>query len=95
MRVPAPLHFAKGTDFKNGTTAGDDGGDLPDSVLKRKLRRVEFETPPNGGSETLALIAKKGALLSKGEVALPPTFKVALTDVNGDVTKLQVPGTPG
>ncbi len=86
FKVPKSLRFADGQAFTNGTSATDDSGELDDDVLDRRARAVTVETP-SAGTDLLKIMSAKGALQPTGKGGAK-TFKIKITDVDGDVTKL-------
>ncbi len=86
FKVPKSLRFTNGAVFESGTSARDDSGELDDDVLQRTARSVTVETP-SAGTDLLKIMSSKGALAPTGKGG-SNTFKIKITDVDGDVTKL-------
>ena len=86
FKVPKRLRFTSGAVFENGTSASDDSGPLDDDVLQRTARSVTVETP-SAGTDLLKIMSSKGALAPTGKAG-SNAFKIKITDVDGDVTKL-------
>ena len=55
-------------------------------MLDRRARAVTVETP-SAGTDLLKIMSAKGALQPTGKGGAK-TFKIKITDVDGDVTKL-------
>ncbi len=91
LRLPKQLRFASGGEFQAGAGATDDGGRLPKSAIDHTARSLTVRASAAGGTERFTARISGRALDRAAH--LPGTFRfpIAITDVDGDVTRLSAP----
>jgi hypothetical protein len=93
LRLPQQLRFAGGNAFAAGASARDDGGRLPKSAIGHTSRKLMVRTAASGGTEELSARVEGRALQRTGSLPRRPRFRVAIADVDGDITRLSAPAT--
>jgi hypothetical protein len=90
LKLPKQLRFAGGSRFAAGASARDDGGRLPKSAIDHTARTLTVRSAAGGGTERFTARVGGKALERTGKLPKRPRFPVAITDVDGDVTRSSV-----
>jgi hypothetical protein len=89
VKLSKQLRFARGRTFLRGASASDSSGPLPDSAIQRKRRSALVTSDDSGGTDTIELRVRKGALLPSRRGK--PSYEIAVTDAEGRLTILTLP----
>jgi hypothetical protein len=90
LKLPKQLRFATGGAFNGGASASDDGGRLPKSAIDRTARSLTVRTAAGDGTRRFTARISGRALDRTAQLPRGTRFPVAITDVDGHVTRLAV-----
>jgi hypothetical protein len=90
LKLPKQLRFATGGAFNGGASASDDGGRLPKSAIDHTARSLTVRTAAGDGTQRFTARISGRALDRTAQLPRGARFPVAITDVDGDVTRLSV-----